>query len=388
MSSGCRIPAELVEDFTAPTFVNTGAIRNTHQHAPRFGHTNDLYQLLEGSPDEQKNYIKGLIASVVAIGCFFLFWVLFILAFQYLGPYEVGWLSGRIKPLPPKPTNDDPDWNAAWSKVEQAATRKLKLMRIAVCFCGVIIICSACLMSVKGVASLTSSLASGTAAIDISESLATRAIGLIDQAVEQNTRTSAAVDDLLLDLNDICPLQRPDGICVDVDVFSTCNFDGIFESPEIENTLRHFAEAETSVYFQELVKARQNLVEFLGFTADLHETAESFNAVFYIAMVFSLTLTVLCVLIIFGMMCRSSKLMLCLQHCLVMPAFTILVLFSFAFSLTFVMGSMAVADLCYNSPDDKILIILNRFKERLSPIVVEIASFYINGTFLLTISIR
>jgi hypothetical protein len=62
-----------------------------------------------------------------------------------------------------------------------------------------------------------------------------------------------------------------------------------------------------------------------------------------------------------------------------MPAFTILVIIAFVFSMAFVLGSMTVADLCYDSPDDKILIILNRFQEQLSPIVVEIASFYING---------
>jgi hypothetical protein len=50
MSLGCKIAAEsLVEDFTAATFMNTGAIRNTQQHAPRFHHVNCVYQVVQGT---------------------------------------------------------------------------------------------------------------------------------------------------------------------------------------------------------------------------------------------------------------------------------------------------------------------------------------------------
>jgi hypothetical protein len=337
-----------------------------------------MYYLLEGSRDDQKDYIKGLLASTLAIGFFYLFWVIFLVAFKYMGPNEVGFLSGKLKPLPPKPSSSSDEW-IPWIKSKKTAERRLSRMRIAVCMCGVVIITSACLMSVKGVANLTSSLDSGTTAIEISQKLARRAIALIDQAVEQSKRTGEAVDSLMVDLNDICPAQRPQGICADINDVTTCDFEGIFDSPVIESTLRNFKEAETSVYFQELINARQDLTDFLGLASDLKDKAESFNAAFYVAMIFSLALTVLCVLIIFGMICRSSRIMLCLQHCIVMPAFTILVIIAFVFSLAFVLGSMTVADLCYDSPDDKILIILNRFQEQLSPIVVEIASFYING---------
>lgn len=297
-----------------------------------------------------------------------------------MGPSEVGFFSGKMKPLPPKPSHSSEDW-IPWRKMKREADRRLNRIRITVCLCGIAIIASSCMMSIKGIASLTTSLESGTNAIAIVETLANRAINLIDETTEQNSRTATTVDELLLDLNDICPVQRPDGICLDIDDIETCDFDGIFETPIIENTLRHFKEAESSIYFQELVKTRQNLVDFLGLTAELNDQAESFNTAFYMAMIFSLALTVLCVLIIFGMACHSSQIIACLQNCIVMPAFTILVLLSFVSAMTFVMGSLTVADLCYDSPDEKILILLNRFKEILSPIAVEVASFYINGKF-------
>jgi hypothetical protein len=71
----------------------------------------------------------------------------------------------------------------------------------------------------------------------------------------------------------------------------------------------------------------------------------------------------------------------CLRKWFLVPSFAILVAFSFFFSMLFIIGSMSVADLCVDSPDNRILTILERFQEQLSPIAVEIASFYINGTF-------
>jgi len=380
-SGGCTIPLELVDNFTAPTFLNTYAIRKTHD-SPRFGHTNDMFLLLQGTRDEQKDYLKGLIMPVVAILLFFVIWLFILVAFRFLGPNEVGFLSGRFKRLPPEPKKTDPiEERTAWADKYNLAQLWLKGIQICVCISGFLIIISACLMSSKGVASLTKSLNDGTTAISLSESLANQAIRLIDQAVAQNERTGKAVDDLMIDLNGICPTLRPDGICSDVDDLDTCDFVGLFESPEIEMTLRHFKDGDQSVYFQELVNAKQNLMEFLDMTADLRKKADSFSVVFNVAMIFSLALTVLCLLINVGLLCRNSKLVLCLQHCLVVPAFTVLVLISFFFAMTFVMGSMTVADLCYDSPDGKILILLNRFRTELSPIVVEIASFYINGMY-------
>lgn len=381
MSSSCEIPElNLVESFTPPPFVNTRSIEWTHEMAPRFGAPNNLLLLMEGSADEQQSYLKGLMASSIAMFSLFIVWLVFLIVFRCMGPQEVGFLSGKPRPLPPQPPENSEDF-VAWQKLKTSAERRMHLVRIVVCICGLLIIISSCLMAVKGVSSLTQSLYDGTQAIAMSENLANRAIKLIDKVTQQNSATAKAVDSLLEDLNGICPQQRPNGLCTDLNDVSTCEFGDLFDNDIIETTIRHFKEADKSIYFQQLADVRGDLQNFLGVTADLNDTAESFNWALYVAMLFSLALTVLCVFIIFGMACRTSRILKCLQHLVLAPLFTILVILSFVFAMLFVIGSMSVADLCYDSPDRNILVILNRFKDQLSPIGVEIASFYIQGTF-------
>jgi hypothetical protein len=379
--NSCVIPdLTLLEPFQAPSFVNTKTIRWMHELTPRFGNSNNLLLLMEGNEEEQRDYIKGLMASSIAIFCFFLVWMIFLLVFRCMGPYEVGILSGRPTPLPPQPAYNSGDL-IAWKQRRSLAATRVNRLRMMICFCGIMIIASSCLMSVKGVSSLTQSIQDGTDSIALTENLANRAIKLIDRVAEQNSATAVAVDNLLEGINDICPLLRPEGLCLDLDDVSTCDFEGIFETDIIETTIRHFREADKSIYFQELLGARKDLEEFLVLTADLNDSAKSFNWALYSAMVFSLSLSVLCIFIIFCMACRTSRIVGCLQNCVLVPAFCVFVIISFGFSMTFVIGSMAVADLCYDSPDSNILVILNRFQQQLSPIAVDIASFYINGKF-------
>jgi hypothetical protein len=72
MATSCDIPTEFIEAFDAPDFQNTKAIRWMHGITPRFGHSRNLLLLMQGNEDEQKDYIRGLIASSIAVFCFFL----------------------------------------------------------------------------------------------------------------------------------------------------------------------------------------------------------------------------------------------------------------------------------------------------------------------------
>jgi len=333
---------------------------------------------MQGSPDEQKDYLKGLIASSIAMFCFFVVWVIFLTVFRCMGPYEVGMLSGKARPLPPQPPDGSEEYEA-WQQKKNKAEKRLGFFRVIICICGLIIIISSCLMAVKGVSSLTQSLDDGTAAISISQNLANRAIRLIDRVVLQNNETAKAVDELLVELNGICPLQRPNGLCTNLSDVSTCSFGEVLDSNVLETVIRHFKSGDQSIYFQQLIDARRDLQNFLGLTDQLQDHADSFNWALYAALVFALALTVVCVLIIFGMTCRSSRILKCLQHFILAPIFTILVVLSFVFAMLFVMGSMSASDLCYNSPDERILVILNRFRDQISPLGVRVASFYISA---------
>ena len=94
---------ELVDDYEAPLFEETSAIRWAHNNIPRFGHTSEMSALIEGSEEDGLDYVWGMIASSIAIFATFTVWLLIILILRCLGPQRVGMWSGMIRPLPPEP---------------------------------------------------------------------------------------------------------------------------------------------------------------------------------------------------------------------------------------------------------------------------------------------
>lgn len=374
----CEIPSvDLIEAFEAPPFQNTPAIEWIHT-APRFGHTNNVLLLMQGNEDEQRDYIMGLISSSIAVFCFFLLWVVLLIVFKCMGPYEAGFLSGEPRPLPSRPAANSSEY-ASWKRDADKQTRWLQVLRIIACFSGFAVVLGAILMATKGVNSLTRSIEDGRESVSISQGLANEALSLIDRSIEQNTATGEAVDGLLADINNICPTLRPNGICTDLDDLTTCDFDGIFDSDIVQSTLQHFSDAQDGIYYEELVGARSDLEQFLVLTASIEDNAKSFDWALYCSMVASILLATMCSLILFGLLCRNSSVLSCLKHWVLVPAVAFVVFFAFAFAIVFIMGSMAAADMCVDSPDNRILVILNRFRDQLTPLAVDFASFYING---------
>jgi hypothetical protein len=98
VSSSFRDPA-----FFPDAFHNTRAIEFVRRMTFRYGHTSDIVLLATGSEEQQKDYLKGLLASSITIFCFFLVWVCILLICKRIGPSKAGWLSGRRDPLPPRP---------------------------------------------------------------------------------------------------------------------------------------------------------------------------------------------------------------------------------------------------------------------------------------------
>jgi hypothetical protein len=130
--SNCSIPTELLEDFDAPPFQNTPAILWMHNLTPRFGRRNDVLSLMQGTEEEQQDYIIGLLASSIAMLCFFGLWMIVLAVFKCMGPSEVGILSGK-----PNTTR-------------QTKPHRMWFLRFLVLFAGLSIIVSSILMSVKG----------------------------------------------------------------------------------------------------------------------------------------------------------------------------------------------------------------------------------------------
>jgi hypothetical protein len=131
-----------------------------------------------------------------------------------------------------------------------------------------------------------------------------------------------------------------------------------------------------------IIKARVGLRDAQEIALSIDETASQFNWALYLSMFMSLVLAGLCLFMMMSLVCRMPNMMGCLHSRVVMPLFVLLLACSYIFSLVFVVASTATADICVsksldNNIDTRILSLFDRFKETLSPIVVEVATFYI-----------
>jgi hypothetical protein len=232
--------------------------------------------------------------------------------------------------------------------------------------------------------SLTDSLSSGRDGVQIIQNLAQQGIELLDTVIQQNTVTGEEVESFLDNVNQICPNYQ-DSLCDDLSNTSKCNLGKVIGSENIgilQAVLDHFADGQQSLYYQEMIKLRENLEDLVVMAETVDDKAANFNWAFYCAMAFSLALSLICIYMMVGEIFRISKVLQNLRSWFVMPVFVIFVTCSLVFSSLFIIWSMALADLCVDGPDARMLAILNRFRDELSPILVESAAFYISRKYV------
>lgn len=333
--------------------------------------------------------MRGLLASSITLFVFFLVWSTLLLIFKCFAPPDSSnatrWLAGeRLCIDEPPPQELKPYQYTEWQKHYHNIKRQLYCFRGVVLFAGLSIIVSAIVMSVGGTNSLTQTLDSARLSIGLVHGLATEAVGIVDQVIELNQNVSSKVFTLLEDINGMCPLVR-DPLCDDLQDLNTCDLSGFLgnDMSEIFKTVvGHFAAGERSVIYQEIIKARDGLQDVQQMSLDIDNAASHFSWALILSMVFSLLLALLCLFIMSSLVFRMPKMLVCLKGRIMMPIFVILVIFSYIFSLLFVTASMATADVCIyeddrSNLDIRVLTLLGRFQETLSPIVVEFARFYI-----------
>ena len=91
-------------------FVNTASIRFLHERIPRFGNSKNITEFIidqagGGSGGETDySYIRGLAGPCLCIVAVAILWAIILLICRYvLRTERAGWLSGRFRPLPPRP---------------------------------------------------------------------------------------------------------------------------------------------------------------------------------------------------------------------------------------------------------------------------------------------
>jgi hypothetical protein len=159
MTSECTIPTSFVDAFQATPFQNTAQIEFFHS---AYGRSANILDLMEGTAEEQKEYMKGVLYSSTIFFVIVVVWMLLLILFKAMGPYQVGILSGRQKPLRKNSTTDDQDGGGGggdkndddddddFDQRYQKACRRLRLYRMMIVCAGMSIVITSILMSVKG----------------------------------------------------------------------------------------------------------------------------------------------------------------------------------------------------------------------------------------------
>eukprot|EP00526_Cylindrotheca_closterium_P008407 CAMPEP_0113652706 /NCGR_PEP_ID=MMETSP0017_2-20120614/28165_1 /TAXON_ID=2856 /ORGANISM="Cylindrotheca closterium" /LENGTH=829 /DNA_ID=CAMNT_0000565603 /DNA_START=62 /DNA_END=2554 /DNA_ORIENTATION=+ /assembly_acc=CAM_ASM_000147 len=113
MSTCTLIQSVTNETSYAPNpFQNTGNIQFYHSNVPRFGNTNEVLNLLQGTSDQQQEYIQGLLATPILLGIFIMAWVIVLWVFNccrccFCRNHD--WLAGKPVPLPEEPNGKHHD---------------------------------------------------------------------------------------------------------------------------------------------------------------------------------------------------------------------------------------------------------------------------------------
>ena len=228
------------------------------------------------------------------------------------------------------------------------------------------------------------SLHSGIAALEIVDGLAQGGIEIIDDALQSQNASQQAVLQLLDATNRICGGDRD--LCTNISDIDTCDFTGIEEVVDRVGftQLLDVLDSYTDELYDDLEQGRNDLVYLQTVANDMMDKAKTFNWAYQIARVFSILLAVLCLIIMHGVMfSKWTKFFLYLRRGILIPLFVFLVFLCFVFSLVFVIGSQSIADLCYDSPDDNMLLVVEKLESNFSELVYSFIVFYIKRKFLL-----
>lgn len=381
------------DDYVPPKFENTPAIEFVHTKVPRLGNTNDIAKLAFGTQDEQKDYLKGLVASSILMFGVFVFWSCLLLFFKCRGRERYGWLSGRRNPITPQPLEEfhkeeeecntthlqSYEWDRQYRRIQRHHFI-FKVLVVSACF---MILISVILMVTKGVDGLQSSVSDGQRSIQQVQGLVLEGVDFFDFLIESIENLLGDIYQFLELVNtEICPLKEQ--ICTNLTDWASCDAVGLFGVKEqllLQSIVTDWSTAGGGAFLANLERARDDMADMAEGTNDLTETTQMFEWALICAFCFAWILAMLSMWMMIVVWIQKPQMIQCVQHYLVMPSFVLLVTLSFIFAMVFIIASLALSDTCVDNPDDQLLALaLHAIPEDTSPIVIEFLRDYLSGT--------
>mmetsp|Transcript_26602 Transcript_26602/g.63407 ORF Transcript_26602/g.63407 Transcript_26602/m.63407 type:complete len:850 (+) Transcript_26602:962-3511(+) len=104
----------------------------------------------------------------------------------------------------------------------------------------------------------------------------------------------------------------------------------------------------------ELYKLSDGLYRIEGATNTADERISTIEWVFYVAVVFDLLVGLLALCLIIGLVLPLPKVLRCLHNRLIFPMLCAFTMLSFIFAIAFLIASLALSDVCYDSPESNL----------------------------------
>jgi hypothetical protein len=269
-------------------------------------------------------------------------------------------------------------------------TRMLRL-RMTALLAGMGIFICCVLAVIKGLEHLRDSVDNSGAGFMQGNRLALEGADLLARYEREQTNLVRDLRDVVPRINTFCPNVR-DTIC-DVDtegrLRDACNFTDIPLADLLQSL--NLPEIDVSVVVDELAGIREDLMDLAADLDDYETKVDEIEWPFDVAKVFCIGVAILDVLLMIcvvqawrrdAAMQRGKaigpprKIWRILKSWGLLPMFLLFVVLCWIFSMAFTMGSITMADMCYQNPDSRILAFVDSTEE--DTLVYNFAKYYID----------
>lgn len=298
------------------------------------------------------------------------------------------------------------------------SARLMQNLRLVVLGCCVGMIVCIILLMTKGVPNLIQASSHVSAALLDSQSLTNDAIVLWDAYVERQKITIQETQAYLQDFNSFCPTKfENETLCTNITDVSSCDWSALPSviAPLVESLFV----SSLALIWDDVNDIRDDLVELYDVFGQAHDASNNFDWVFALATLFAVLLLLLTLLLTLGIVhliffwepdlspqsqpslmqstvanrteekavhwstkvfqsvCSFANASRHYNWCW-LPLFIFFVAMTLFFSLAFSVGTVTSADMCYGSPDENVILVLQK-SGVVENLLLSFFLFYIRG---------